>query len=321
MQFESNTPSNLHQQLTLLRGDSNVSDAFNRSQSQVPFDFPEVELAGCDSMAISLGFGFGSDSAIFGNHPAEAEKEQIPEVEDLLHDVDVDSCKAILDSSFGSLAEEEEAKPEVKQPVQDVQILDGVTDEVKKGISKKAQAKKRKDRKRRKCKQKEKKVRRERRVTMQKSANNIMQSLAIDMDGIFQLYPTLKQKQCEEKMHKISTFPSVFGNTENFCIPPQKSKKGKRKHRSQKTKSTLDCDLETLCQKFGEVKSTLVRSKVNNLKGSMLCFEMTNNLREMVQISKCVKWQRRLNYRKQLAERDSGSSSEEGSSSDENSCL
>lgn len=264
-------------------------------------------------MAISLGFGFGSETAIFNNH-VEENVEAIEE--EILSDVD--SCKAILDNSFGSLAEEGQKEgKEREEKEEEVQILD----QVKKPICKKEKSKRRRDRKKKKCKQKERKVRRERKVTMQKSAGSIMQSLAIDMDGIFQLYPTLREKACEEKMHKISTFPSVFGNTENFCVAPKKVKKSKKRQKSLKTKSTLDCDLESLCQRFGEVKSTLVRSKVNNLKGSMLCFEMTNNLREMVQISKCIKWQRRLNYRKELAKRESASSSEGESYSDSNSFL
>jgi len=48
---------------------------------------------------------------------------------------------------------------------------------------------------------------------------------------------------------------------------------------------------------FIDVKSTLVRSKVDNLKGSMLSFEIGNSLREMMHVAKCMKWKRRGDYR------------------------
>lgn len=322
MQFENPATPSLHQQLSLFRGDSTMSDIFN-SNNQVPFDFPEVELTGCDSIAISLGYGFGGDRKLEIKESIQ-EEVTITEVKDEVEDDivgdysdegDIDSNKAMMDDSFGSLLEEEETLLNNQQEME--KLLED--ENLKKPKKKIKKPKKTQKKKKKKHKKKRKKIRRERKITMQKSSNSIMESLAMDLDGIFQLYPTLKEKVHEKKMHRISTFPTVFGNTDNFCLPPNSiSPKDKRKNfRSQKTKSTLDCEVQDMAKNYGEVKSTLVRSKVNNLKGSMLCFEMTNNLREMVKISKCVKWQRRLEYRKELAqreERDSVSSSENSES-------
>lgn len=321
MQFDSHTnhqQPNLHQQLSLLRGDSTFSDAF--TSNMVPFDFPEIELAGSDSIAISLGFGFGADSTAC--HFNYVEEKMVKESENLNQDekeivgeesessgCDIDSNKANLDNSFGSLLGDDEKVLERENGLKVQKEELSVTKRIKK---KKKEEKKQKNKRTKKNKDKEEKVRREKKVIMQKSAQSIMQSLAIDMDGIFKLYPTLKEKASQKKkMHKISTFPSVFAGTDYFCYPPDPKKKASKKGRSQKTKSTMDCDIENLNQTFGDVKSTLVRSKVNNLKGSMFCFEMTNNLREMVEISKCMKWQRRWRYRKELAEKDSSSSGDD----------
>lgn len=308
MQFE-NPPTTLHQQLALLRGDSTLCDVFNNNQ--VPFDFPEVELANRDSIAISLGFGLGGEHHFEFKQESKEIKEDDDIVGDDSEDGDIDSNQAMMDNSFGSLLEEEakftKHKKEISKELKEIEEIQKVKKTIKKEKKQKKQPKKKKSKGKKKNKKREVKVRKERKVTMHKSSHSIMQSLAMDMDGIFKLYPTLKQKICEQKMHKISTFPTVFSTTDNFCLPPNPEKFSKGNLRSQKTKSTLDCEIQDMGKNFGEMKSTLVRSKVNNLKGSMLCFEMHNNLREMVQISKCMKWNRRLKYRKELAERESGS--------------
>lgn len=45
----------------------------------------------------------------------------------------------------------------------------------------------------------------------------------------------------------------------------------------------------------------MIKSKVDNLKGSLSCFEMCKNLQEMMELSKCIKWRRRREHRLELA--------------------
>lgn len=95
----------------------------------------------------------------------------------------------------------------------------------------------------------------------------------------------------------------MFSASNSFCqskLPFQFATKSKTapKDSSHDSDSTRLSDDEP---QFVDVKSTLVRSKVDNLKGSMLCFEMNNNLKEMLQLSKCMKWQRRRDYRTEMA--------------------
>lgn len=119
---------------------------------------------------------------------------------------------------------------------------------------------------------------------------------------MFSLYPSLRSAH---QTTTFSTFPKVFSASNDFCQTNNKNKSQNRdqnlvfkskttKNNSSDSESTRLSDDEP---QFTDVKSTLVRSKVDNLKGSMLCFEMNQNLKEMLEVSKCMKWQRRREYR------------------------
>jgi hypothetical protein len=45
----------------------------------------------------------------------------------------------------------------------------------------------------------------------------------------------------------------------------------------------------------------MIKSKVDNLKGSLSCYEMSKNITDMLELSKCIKWKRRREHRIELA--------------------
>jgi hypothetical protein len=165
-----------------------------------------------------------------------------------------------------------------------------------KGIKKTKLVKKTKKRVRRR---KTNKYRQMKEVLLEKTCSKIFSTFAMEFEDLFSLYPSLRDTN---QTKTFSTFPKVFSASNSFCqskLPFQfASKPAKKNLHSQNSDSTGLSDDEP---QFTNVKSTLVRSKVDNLKGSMLCFEMNQNLKEMLQVSKCMKWQRRRDYRTEMA--------------------
>jgi hypothetical protein len=157
--------------------------------------------------------------------------------------------------------------------------------------------------KRRVRKRKSNKYRQMKEVLLEKTCSKIFSTFAMEFEDLFSLYPSLRDTN---QVKTFSTFPKVFSASDSFCqakLPFQfvtKSKTTKKFNQSHDSDSTRMSDDEP---QFTDVKSTLVRSKVDNLKGSMLCFEMNQNLKEMLEVSKCMKWQRRRDYRTEMANR------------------
>lgn len=153
-------------------------------------------------------------------------------------------------------------------------------------IKKKVRVKKRKSNKYKKMKK----------VLLQKTSSKIFSTFAMEFEDIFSLYPSLTNFN---QTRNFSTFPKMFASGDNFC----QSKANKKMYKKTGSLNSDSTGLSEDNPEFNNVKSTLVRSKVDNLKGSMLCFEFNQNLKEMIELSKCMKWNRRREYRTEMAKR------------------
>lgn len=59
----------------------------------------------------------------------------------------------------------------------------------------------------------------------------------------------------------------------------------------------------------------MIKSKVDNMKGSLSCYEISKNLKDMMELSRCIKWKRRRDHRIELEK--NGLNEFEGDSDDE----
>ena len=318
----------------------------NTTAANQLFDFPEIELSDCESIAMSLEldkddfmplnclsrkssknlFEKALDmAAAAADHDlvVKAVSEKNTELENSFN-----SCKANFCDDSCSVNKQLISEADTVIAGSGKNLLDPVLLRRMSSIQKKQEReqlrltkaiKKEKSlkssiaSKRRRRRRQKKKLRSLRKVMLKKCSTNILQTFCMEFDDVFKLYPSLMT----DKRQRLSTFPQVFNKLENFCVESTKKAttasgaKGGSSGRSAGTLSTMAAE-ET--QSFTDLKSTLVRSKVSVLKGSMLSFEVTNNLREMIEISKCVKWERRLKYRQELERRGS---SEDFSNSNE----
>jgi len=264
------------------------------------FDFPEVELSDCESISMSLELE-NIHSYQIGNQ-GNTENFTMERITSKLE---------ALDNSFNSNQgncgdDTEENFYEQLAQLSEFQrnLID--ENETKKSttkVQKKIKKVKKKKRKRKRSKKQIKKL------LMKKSSNKIMEAFAMEFDDLFSLYPTLTNKN----PNQLSTFPQMFTQTEEFSPKGEFNNKEEKAFNSE-SESTMASDEEYT---FSNVKSTLVKSKVSNLRASMLCFEMMANLKDMTQLSKCAKWERRLKYRQERAQQYGAESFE---SEDEEEC-
>jgi hypothetical protein len=244
------------------------------------FDFPEVELSDCESIAMSLELE-NIHSYQIGNF----------EKTEKFTTTKMNPAKEELDNSFNSCVgncEENSEDNFYEQLAQLSEFQRNLIDEseTKKSLlttQKKIQKKKKTKKRRKKRSKKQLK-----KMLMKKSSSKIMEAFAMECDEIFSLYPTLTNK----RNNTLSNFPQIFVESENF---KQKSKgfNNDQKAFNSDSQSTNASDDE---YSFSNVKSTLVKSKVSNLRASMLCFEMMSNLKVMTELSKCAKLQKRESF-------------------------
>lgn len=193
----------------------------------------------------------------------------------------------------------QELKLEIQQEKE--LVKEQVSDKSTKNSKKKIVVKRRRNNKYKDVKQK----------MLEKSSNNIFSTFSLQLNDLSAFYPGLAQMS---QLKQKSTFPKVFASLD------QPTKAVQKKTKNNKANPSFDSDSTRLSkddQCFSEVTSTIIRSKVDNLKGSMLCFQMSNNLKEMLELSKCVKWQRRREYRTEMAKNGLDEFTEEDSMSEE----
>lgn len=91
---------------------------------------------------------------------------------------------------------------------------------------------------------------------------------------------------------------NTFSHSKQSLKQKSKVKKSTKHNQSTDSLSTMRSQKPS---NFTDVYSSMIKSKVDNIKGSLSCFEMSNNLKDMMELSKCIKWRRRREHRMEMA--------------------
>jgi hypothetical protein len=306
-----NYPHNQMNQLARIDSMHFQNPVLKAKQSNTDYDFPEIKLFDEPSFMMSID---GEKHSLFQDLNLQKKESTFnfnnpQDVMDLKMSVNKFSFEDLEKKASQSCREfsrmnQEFAKPSATKKTKYAALAEYHTADadlslpsLNKSIKKTKLVKKKKRVRRRKTN----KYRQMKEVLLEKTCSKIFSTFAMEFEDMFSLYPSLRDTH---QTKTFSTFPKVFSASDSFCqskLPFQFATKSKtNKNGSHDSDSTRLSDDEP---QFTDVKSTLVRSKVDNLKGSMLCFEMNQNLKEMLELSKCMKWQRRREYRTEMANR------------------